>query len=186
MKKCNKCETGKDLNQFHNNKNTKDGKAYSCKPCVKIETKKWNSSNKEKVANYNRKNLEKTALYLAEKRKNDPKYRMQYNLQCRTLIAMRPYKGTPNGNTKGMWNNIGITRKQLYVHIENQFTEGMTWDNYGTAWELDHIIPCCSATSADEVHALNHYTNLRPLSPTDNMKKIKHDKKQSNNNPKNK
>ena len=81
--------------------------------------------------------------------------------------------------TSGMWENLDYSREDLYNHIESLFTPEMTWDNYCTAWELDHIIPMCSATNADEVNALNKLTNLQPLSPSDNSKKIASDIKQA-------
>jgi hypothetical protein len=33
--------------------------------------------------------------------------------------------------------------------------------NYG--WDLDHIIPICSAKNDAEVYELNHYKNFQPL-----------------------
>lgn len=27
------------------------------------------------------------------------------------------------------------------AYLESRFVEGMSWDNYGTEWEIDHIIP---------------------------------------------
>ena len=65
-------------------------------------------------------------------------------------------------------------KKQVYEdfknHIESQFEHWMNWDNYGLCnndfnygWDIDHIIPCASAKSKEELLKLNHYTNLRPL-----------------------
>lgn len=51
-------------------------------------------------------------------------------------------------------------------YLESQFTEGMTWKNYGTGgWEIDHIIPCCTFDFSKESEQKEcfHYTNLRPL-----------------------
>jgi len=46
-----------------------------------------------------------------------------------------------------------------------QFKEGMTWDNHGVVWEIDHIIPLAAfdLTRKDQQMLANHYTNLRPL-----------------------
>ena len=60
----------------------------------------------------------------------------------------------------------------------------MTYDNYGiyekdkynVGWDIDHIIPICSATSEEEVIKLNHYTNLQPLCSKVN-RDIKKDKR---------
>jgi hypothetical protein len=56
--------------------------------------------------------------------------------------------------------------------LENQFVEGMNWENYGSkGWHIDHIIPLSSAKTVDEAISLNHYKNLQPLWAVDNMKK---------------
>ena len=36
---------------------------------------------------------------------------------------------------------VGYTLKELMAHLETQFKEGMTWDNYGSHWHIDHIRP---------------------------------------------
>lgn len=68
---------------------------------------------------------------------------------------------------------------QLKAHLESQFnnTNGFTWENYGTAWELDHIVPQAlfRFTTLDEkafrdCWALN---NLRPLACMENLLKGK-------------
>ena len=61
-------------------------------------------------------------------------------------------------------------------YLENQFTEGMNWENYGVGsnnntWHIDHKTPISSASSISEVYNLNHYTNLRPMWGSDNIRK---------------
>lgn len=70
---------------------------------------------------------------------------------------------------------IGYTWQTLRMHLETQFTSEMTWENWGSVWELDHIIPASSFKyeSLDdplfrECWALS---NLRPLLCTENAAK---------------
>ena len=44
------------------------------------------------------------------------------------------------------WENlVGYSRKELMDHLEKQFVNGMSWDNYGKyGWHIDHIIPKCN------------------------------------------
>lgn len=65
---------------------------------------------------------------------------------------------------------VGCSFKELMVHIEKQFTEGMTWGNHGK-WHVDHIIPLSSAHTEKEIYKLCHYTNLQPLWAFDNLSK---------------
>jgi hypothetical protein len=70
------------------------------------------------------------------------------------------------------FNLIGLKPIELKKYIEKQFTEEMSWDNYGLyGWHIDHIIPLSSAKVENEIYKLCHYTNLQPLWAEDNLKK---------------
>jgi len=77
---------------------------------------------------------------------------------------------------------LGCSSDELITYLENQFGEGMTWDNYGLkGWHIDHIKPLCSfkLDEAEEIRSATHYSNLRPLWAKDNLKKASQDRKQS-------
>jgi len=67
---------------------------------------------------------------------------------------------------------VGCDLDELRDHLESQFTDGMTWNNYG-GWEIDHIIPLVAFDLTDELQlrAATHYTNLQPLWKNDNIRK---------------
>ena len=54
--------------------------------------------------------------------------------------------------------------------MENQFIDGISWENYGE-WHIDHIIPLSTSKSIEEINRLCHYTNLQPLWAFDNLSK---------------
>jgi len=60
---------------------------------------------------------------------------------------------------------LGCNIIEAKSHIEKQFKKGMTWDNHGVVWEIDHIIPLAAfdLTRKDQQMIANHFTNLRPL-----------------------
>ena len=67
---------------------------------------------------------------------------------------------------------VGCTPEFLKEHLENQFVNGMSWENYGYhGWHIDHKIPLSSAKTEEEIYKLYHYTNLQPLWAEDNLKK---------------
>ena len=68
--------------------------------------------------------------------------------------------------------DLGCTLEFLEKHIEGQFQEGMTWDNYGE-WEVDHIVPLAKLdlTNPEDFAKACHYSNLQPLWWQDNLKK---------------
>jgi hypothetical protein len=67
---------------------------------------------------------------------------------------------------------IGCSIQHFRAHIESQFKEGMTWENYGQ-WHIDHLVPCRAFRLSEEAQQLLcfNYTNLRPLWAVDNLKK---------------
>ena len=67
---------------------------------------------------------------------------------------------------------VGCTSEKLRKHLEEQFENGMTWENIGK-WHIDHIKPCAKfdLNLEEEKHKCFHYTNLQPLWAVDNLKK---------------
>ena len=67
---------------------------------------------------------------------------------------------------------IGCSPQELRIHLEEQFKEGMSWNNYGD-WHIDHVIPCArfNLKNRQEAMACFHYTNLRPLWAAENILK---------------
>ncbi len=71
---------------------------------------------------------------------------------------------------------LGCSLAQLRTHLESQFRDGMTWENYGTHWHIDHIRPCASFDLRNETEQWQcfHYTNLQPLTAEENWAKNSH------------
>ena len=71
---------------------------------------------------------------------------------------------------------IGIKIRNLKEYLENQFKEGMTWENYGFyGWHVDHRLPLAGfdLTNPEEQKKAFHYTNLQPLWAEENLRKGK-------------
>lgn len=171
MKTCIKCNIAKSLDDFPKRKESKDGRRGHCTSCEKLRKKEYRLKypnvdkeyllkNIDKIREY-RKNLEK------RKRNNDSLYKLKHNLRVRTCEYFKITKVTKRNKT---FNMIGITPSELKNYIENKFTDGMTWDNYGE-WHIDHIIPLNSVDSEEDIIKLCHYTNLQPLWAADNIRK---------------
>ena len=60
---------------------------------------------------------------------------------------------------------LGYTPAELRAHLEGLFVPGMSWDNYGYGWHIDHIIPqwCYDPMQPTEFQACWALSNLRPL-----------------------
>lgn len=115
--------------------------------------KEWSKNNPDKVRESNNK-------YRNNRKKNDPVYMIQLKMYGIVRKCIRRKGYTKRSKTNDI---VGCDWIILKEHIENQFTQEMNWDNYGTYWDIDHIIPISSAKTEEEVLKLNHYTNLQPL-----------------------
>ena len=126
---------------------SESNKKYYLKHKEKIKKyrKKWylenyhNGNLKEKSYIYRKNNIEKLRIgrknYEKEKSK-DPTYRLTKYLRTSIWQTFKERNITYGGLISGLNYNIN----ELKAHLEKQFKENMSWDNYGK-WQLDHIIP---------------------------------------------
>lgn len=71
-----------------------------------------------------------------EKSRHNPGFRLNKNIRTAIWLAL---KGQKNGR---QWERlVGYTLKELMAHLEKQFDENMSWDNYGSYWHVDHVLP---------------------------------------------
>jgi hypothetical protein len=111
-----------------------------------------------------------------EKLKNDPAFKLNHGISNGILKALKRSKNRYH------WEKlVPYTLDQLKVHLENQFVEGMTWENHGKIWHIDHIKPRCSfnfsSPQDEEFQKCWALDNLRPLWAVDNLKKAIEDRK---------
>lgn len=138
---------------------------------VRKQHKTYYKENIEKVKKSNKKwrkeNLEYSRIYLREKYRNNTLFRLRKI--CREMVR-RTYKNLKLNKNISTRNFLGYTPLELKVHIEKQFKEKMSWDNYGE-WHIDHIIPISQATTLEEGIKLSQLSNLQPLWAEENLKK---------------
>jgi len=115
---------------------------------------------KESLREYGKRNRKKNNKYLSNKRKNDPLFRLTWNLRVRVRLA---FKNKRYKKTSKTYELLGTTFEKVKQHIEQQFTKGMSWELVGPRIHIDHIMPLASATNKEELIKLCHYTNLQPL-----------------------
>jgi hypothetical protein len=70
---------------------------------------------------------------------------------------------------------VGYTVFELKTHLEKQFHLGISWDNYGSVWEIDHKIPkvVFNFQTAEDVDFRRCWSleNLQPLGKLENRHK---------------
>ena len=150
-KKCPTCNVVKALSEFSGD---------HCKPCKKAYNKLYWEKNKDKYKDRNRKEYFKT--YFDNRRATDVTYNVVMALRHR-LYAMVSRKGYKKTDTTILL--LGCSIDELLIYLESKFSPTMCWDNYGSLWHIDHIIPCSTfdLTNEEEQRICFHYTNLQPL-----------------------
>lgn len=112
-------------------------------------------------------NKEKIAKALAERRASNPIVRMANSMRR----SIRRYLDAGQKGEMSSFEIIGCSKDDLRNHLQSKFKDGMTWENYGKHWHIDHIVPLISARTSDDVKRLCHWTNLQPLTAFENISK---------------
>ena len=116
---------------------------------------------------------DRRSKYKNKRLKEDPAYRVKQNLRIR-LARMASRKENPQRGSH--IEMLGCPTEFFLKYIEDLWTEGMSWSNYGNtmdAWSLDHIKPLSSFDLLDEsqLRMCCHYTNLQPMWHRENIRK---------------
>jgi len=98
----------------------------------------------------------------------DIPYRLTVLTRSRILAALKSH-----AKDKHTIELLGCTGLFYQAFLEDQFTDGMTWENHGTLWHIDHIIPIASFDLEDSIQLAQafHYTNTQPLLAAHNLSK---------------
>ena len=104
--------------------------------------------------------------YYFERRRRDQAFKLKQDTSTAIRNAL---KGRASYSKNSLWweKPCGYTVAELRRHLENQFTDGMTWENHGKLWEIDHIKPLSAFDAPNarcaEFKAAWALSNLRPL-----------------------
>ena len=137
--------------------------------------KEWRENHKERDFQNRKEWYKKNPSYLKEwmknKRKNDVNFKIASYYRNRVLRALKNYS---KGKQLKTIELIGCSIDELKKHLEINFKEGMTWENYGyNGWHVDHIIPCSkfNLSNIEEQKKCFNFKNLQPLWAYENFKK---------------
>jgi hypothetical protein len=131
-----------------------------CHSCHKASSLGWINNNKEKAK-------KRTVEYMKKRLKEDSFFKFQQSIRVLVNNGIRNKNYTKKSRTHEI---LGCDFETFKLHIERQFTKGMSWDNR-SKWHIDHIYPMSLAQNEEEAIKLNHYTNLRPMWAIENISK---------------
>lgn len=125
---------------------------------------KWRDKNIDSHREY-RRNYEKTRKH------NDPIYKLIANFRTAIYTVLKENNMNKYGH---YFVVLKYSPEELVAHLENQFTEGMEWDNYGI-WHVDHRLPITSFNiqemGDEEFMRCWSLDNLQPMWSIDNIRK---------------
>ena len=156
----------------------------------KDENKKYRLQNKNRAKEIRLQHKDEIRVRVRAWSKNkynkDPIYRRvnRMRAKCRLIIIKIIKHGDiTEKNNIDCLKLFGTTVDGFKKHIENQFTDTMSWYNHGhiynpDAWQLDHIIPIGSFDFTIEENFIKafHYTNTQPLMSSDHLEKSSKEK----------
>ena len=150
----------------------------------------WQSNNKDHINKCRRINRQRPEVKAKERA-----YAREYNSRPEVREREREYQrarlNTPMGKlnnrirsgvrqslrgnkSQNTYDALGYTKDDLVLHLESQFTDGMSWDNMSD-WHIDHIRPVTSfnftTTDCEGFKKCWALSNLQPLWAFDNMSK---------------
>jgi hypothetical protein len=105
----------------------------------------------------NRETIAASAKAYREANRHNVEYKLRSNIQAR----WSKYSNLPGSPVKA----LGCSIPELKKHLERQFNSRMTWENWGTYWQIDHIYPVFEARVHDRIEflAVCNFRNLQPL-----------------------
>ena len=180
QKACTRCKRVLGTAEFHKDSSKKDQLSRYCRMCNHLKCKEYYKNNKIELnkrrapywKQYKQMHKIRRNARERERKLTDPIFKLVCNTRNRLWMALKN-----NRRFHRTSSLLGCSYPELKAYIENKFSPGMSWENYGrTGWHLDHIRPCASfdLTKEAEQKQCFHYTNLQPLWAEENLKKSDH------------
>lgn len=160
----------------------------------KVADKKWREKNKEKINEYSKswykenkehrkqymkeyrdKNIEKIRKtkrdYERNRKSRDPLYKLISNFRTAIYQVLKESNTEKNDH---YFDILPYSPEELINHLEKQFKDDMTWDNYGI-WHVDHKLPITSFNiqemGDEEFMKCWSLDNLQPMWGEENIRK---------------
>lgn len=198
MKHCDECGVNKTLDKYRQYTDRENSYSKTCKKCLneKDKQRKKNIRQKKnetftakcekccqekvlkdftKLKKFYKKKICLSCYpkFLTEQKndwcKNEHETNINYRLKKSIAARLRSVI-VKNDSTM---NYIGCNIQYLREWFEYNFTSDMNWDNYGSYWSIDHIIPVCKFDLTDETENLKcwNWSNLMPVTVKFNSSK---------------
>lgn len=162
LKRCTGCGKDKPLSEFYVHKQKGTIRA-ECKECASEARKKLYQKKRDFI-------IHQTGQYTANRMKRDPVFKLERRLRNRVYQALL---AQGQAKTKHLHEYLECTPAFFQEWIQFQFYDGMTMENYGPFWHIDHVKPCSAfdLSKQDQVRECFHWSNCRPYREGKNLQK---------------
>jgi hypothetical protein len=127
---------------------------------ISAQNSRWHRENRERVRERKRE--------CNRRRYQHPQRRIESSIRRRIGKLLRGALKPDHSEAL-----LGCSFEEFMNYITARFKPGMSMDNYGRKWHIDHIMPCSAFDMSDEYQARRcfHFTNLRPMWARENLRK---------------
>lgn len=150
---CNKCKVIQSLDNFRKNRNGRY--IRDCKKCRSDDFKIYYNNLDGDIKRTRKRQYYRNSI--------------QLNL-WRSILKAYLFRRSEKKIAQTI-ESLGYSSLQLRNHLESKFDENMNWDNYGTYWHVDHIIPISIFKEDTPIAIVNSLCNLRPFEKYANFQK---------------
>ena len=149
------------------------------KESVKEYVKSWYEQNKEHrkeyIKEYHKNNIDKIRKtkrdYERNRKARDPLYKLISYFRTAIYQVLKESNVDKYGH---YFDILQYTPEELITHLELQFKDDMSWDNYGV-WHVDHMLPITSfdirEMGDEEFMKCWSLDNLQPMWGEENIRK---------------
>lgn len=103
------------------------------------------------------------------KAKNNLNYRLKLRTNKRLRECLKKKSECKSGH---LFEVLGYTINDMVLTLENKFDNNMNWNNYGSYWDVDHIIPLDWFKTKDQLLSKGFaLKNIQPLEKSLNYSK---------------
>ena len=166
--------------RFLGGKKASDKRTYQKHKEKKSEYhKNWSEKNREHLIEYHKKwrtdNIDKwrktKRVYEKNRKASDPLYKLISNFRTAIYQVLKESNVEKN---RHYFDILQYTPEELIIHLESQFKDTMSWDNYGE-WHVDHKLPITSFNIEEmgdkEFMKCWALENLQPMWGEENIRK---------------
>lgn len=168
-KTCTKCEKEQLAIKFRY-------QSTICVICEKERLYAWRKENPDKFKDICKKYRSKDDYRDKQNKYKRDRYDSELNYKLQTLYRNRVRCFIKGGIKKGNEKYtamLGCSWSTLREWLSSNFTDEMSWENYGTVWHIDHTMPCSifDFSIEENIKVCFNWTNLSPMIGVENLSK---------------